>query len=116
MAWKRSGVRLSLTPHISQLLLYNKKHIRTITMNVRLLSLFLIFVFITSAGIGCRQELTTYGTNLSVWGVFDNESYYGGGNRGNLGGCEAEAIPADGHPQSVSLTLPPLSVVVLRHT
>jgi 1,4-alpha-glucan branching enzyme len=40
---------------------------------------------------------------------------YGGGNRGNLGGGEAEDVAADGHAQSVTLTLPPLSVVVLRH-
>lgn len=39
---------------------------------------------------------------------------YGGGNRGNLGGCTAQEIPADGQAQSVMLTLPPLSVVVLK--
>ena len=39
---------------------------------------------------------------------------YGGGNRGNLGGCEAQSVPADGLAHSVVLTLPPLSVVVLK--
>ncbi|MEN0087151.1 MAG: alpha amylase C-terminal domain-containing protein, partial [Pseudomonadota bacterium] len=39
---------------------------------------------------------------------------YGGGNRGNMGGKQSEDIGADGHPQSVALTLPPLSVIVLR--
>jgi 1,4-alpha-glucan branching enzyme len=39
---------------------------------------------------------------------------YGGGNRGNLGGCEAQGISAHGHGFSVVLTLPPLSVVVLQ--
>ncbi len=39
---------------------------------------------------------------------------YGGGNRGNLGGVQTEEIAADGHVQSISLTLPPLSVLVLR--
>ncbi|MEO0637740.1 MAG: 1,4-alpha-glucan branching protein GlgB [Pseudomonadota bacterium] len=39
---------------------------------------------------------------------------YGGGNRGNMGGRPSEAIAADGQAQSVTLTLPPLSVVVLR--
>lgn len=39
---------------------------------------------------------------------------YGGGNRGNLGGMDATDVGADGHDYSVSLTLPPLSVVVLR--
>ncbi|MEM7473310.1 MAG: 1,4-alpha-glucan branching protein GlgB [Pseudomonadota bacterium] len=39
---------------------------------------------------------------------------YGGGNRGNLGGVTSEEVAADGHGHSVVLTLPPLSVVVLR--
>ncbi|MFK7876696.1 MAG: 1,4-alpha-glucan branching protein GlgB [Paracoccaceae bacterium] len=39
---------------------------------------------------------------------------YGGDNRGNLGGCEAENQSADGCAQSLVLTLPPLSVVVLQ--
>ena len=39
---------------------------------------------------------------------------YGGGNRGNLGGAMSKDVPADGQLQSVTLTLPPLSVVVLR--
>lgn len=39
---------------------------------------------------------------------------YGGGNLGNLGGCYSEPIPAHGHPQSISLTLPPLAMVMLR--
>ena len=41
---------------------------------------------------------------------------YGGGNRGNLGGGHTQDSPADGHAQSIELTLPPLSVVVLKHT
>lgn len=40
---------------------------------------------------------------------------YGGSNRGNLGGCPAQTEAADGHEYSVMLTLPPLSVVVLRN-
>jgi 1,4-alpha-glucan branching enzyme len=39
---------------------------------------------------------------------------YGGGNRGNLGGGMSEGIATDGHAQSIALTLPPLSVVVMR--
>lgn len=39
---------------------------------------------------------------------------YGGGNRGNLGGCEAQSVPADGQANSVSLVMPPLTVVVLK--
>ncbi|MCL4127354.1 UNVERIFIED_CONTAM: hypothetical protein GTU68_030547 [Idotea baltica] len=39
---------------------------------------------------------------------------YGGGNRGNLGGVQSTDTPADGQPHSATLTLPPLSVVILR--
>lgn len=38
---------------------------------------------------------------------------YGGSGRGNLGGVEASPIGAHGRPFSVSLTLPPLSLVLL---
>ncbi|WP_316975824.1 1,4-alpha-glucan branching protein GlgB [Shumkonia mesophila] len=39
---------------------------------------------------------------------------YGGSGVGNLGGVQAEAVPAHGHPWSVNLTLPPLAVLILR--
>ncbi|MBD3624279.1 MAG: 1,4-alpha-glucan branching protein GlgB [Rhodobacteraceae bacterium] len=39
---------------------------------------------------------------------------YGGGNRGNMGGVVAEAKPAHGQPASATVTLPPLSTVILR--
>ncbi|WP_417243844.1 1,4-alpha-glucan branching protein GlgB [Celeribacter sp.] len=39
---------------------------------------------------------------------------YGGGNRGNFGGVETTDVTADGLAQSLEMTLPPLSVVVLR--
>ncbi|HEX2482061.1 MAG TPA: alpha amylase C-terminal domain-containing protein, partial [Methylomirabilota bacterium] len=39
---------------------------------------------------------------------------YGGSNVGNGGGALAEARPLAGQPCSVSLTLPPLGVVVLK--
>ena len=38
---------------------------------------------------------------------------YGGAGRGNMGGAEAEPVPAHGFPQSLSLTLPPLSGLIL---
>ncbi|MBC7737889.1 MAG: alpha amylase C-terminal domain-containing protein, partial [Candidatus Saccharibacteria bacterium] len=38
-------------------------------------------------------------------------SDYGGGNRGNLGGIDAEATPWHGQAQSALVTLPPLSAV-----
>ena len=44
-----------------------------------------------------------------------DSALYGGGNFGNLGAVQTEHIPCDGQPHSVTLTLPPLSVVVIRH-
>ncbi|BDU76612.1 1,4-alpha-glucan branching protein GlgB [Mesoterricola sediminis] len=41
-------------------------------------------------------------------------AWYGGQNFGNGGAVETEPIPAHGHPQSLSLTLPPLGAVVFR--
>ncbi|MGD9738360.1 MAG: 1,4-alpha-glucan branching protein GlgB [Bauldia sp.] len=38
---------------------------------------------------------------------------YGGSNMGNNGGVRTEPIPAHGHPQSISLTLPPLATLFL---
>jgi 1,4-alpha-glucan branching enzyme len=39
---------------------------------------------------------------------------YGGSGMGNLGGVHATDVPAHGRPHSVTLTLPPLSVLVLE--
>jgi len=39
---------------------------------------------------------------------------YGGSNVGNLGRVDSEPVPQHGHGQSVCLTLPPLSVLVLK--
>jgi 1,4-alpha-glucan branching enzyme len=39
---------------------------------------------------------------------------YGGSNLGNTGGRQSEPIPMHGRPQSISLTLPPLSILVMR--
>ena len=41
---------------------------------------------------------------------------YGGSNVGNEGGRYAEDIPAHGHAQSLSLTLPPLAGIILKRT
>ncbi len=41
---------------------------------------------------------------------------YGGSNVGNEGGRYAEDIPAHGHAQSLSLTLPPLAGILLKRT
>ncbi len=43
-------------------------------------------------------------------------AHYGGGNHGNFGGVEAEPIRAHNQPFSASLTLPPLGILVLKHS
>ena len=45
-----------------------------------------------------------------------NSSFYGGNGLGNDGGREAEGVPCDGFDQSVSLTLPPFTTVILKWT
>ncbi|MEO6032910.1 MAG: 1,4-alpha-glucan branching protein GlgB [Burkholderiaceae bacterium] len=40
---------------------------------------------------------------------------YGGAGWGNLGGVDSVPLPAHGRPHSLRLTLPPLSVLLLRH-
>jgi 1,4-alpha-glucan branching enzyme len=40
---------------------------------------------------------------------------YGGSGLGNLGGVEAEAVSTHGRPFSLTITLPPLAVVVFRN-
>ncbi len=39
---------------------------------------------------------------------------YGGGNRGNMGGVQAEDVPWHGQAQSAMVTLPPLAAVIFR--
>ena len=39
---------------------------------------------------------------------------YGGSGMGNLGGVDAAPVAAHGHYHSLTLTLPPLSVIFLR--
>jgi len=47
--------------------------------------------------------------------VFNSDSsLYGGSNLGNAGGVRSEPIEAHGRPHSISITLPPLAVVVFR--
>jgi 1,4-alpha-glucan branching enzyme len=40
---------------------------------------------------------------------------YGGSGDGNAAGVVSEREPAHGHPQSLALTLPPLSIIFLEH-
>jgi len=47
--------------------------------------------------------------------IFNSDSHhYGGGNVGNYPGLDAEPIEAQGRSFSVSMTLPPLGIVVLK--
>jgi 1,4-alpha-glucan branching enzyme len=43
-----------------------------------------------------------------------DSAVYWGSNMGNGGGVQAEAIPWHGQPYSISLTLPPLSFLILK--
>ncbi|MEF3169464.1 MAG: 1,4-alpha-glucan branching protein GlgB [Deltaproteobacteria bacterium] len=43
-----------------------------------------------------------------------DSTYYGGSGVGNLGGVEAVSVPAFGHDHSLSVTLPPLGIVIFR--
>ncbi len=40
-----------------------------------------------------------------------DSAHYGGGNRGNLGGVESAAQPANGFENSITITVPPLSTL-----
>ena len=47
--------------------------------------------------------------------IFNSDSsFYAGSNVGNFPGCTAEKFSHHGRPASLALTLPPLSVVVLK--
>jgi 1,4-alpha-glucan branching enzyme len=43
-----------------------------------------------------------------------DSTFYGGGNVGNGGGLLAESIPSHGFPASLSVTLPPMSIVIFK--
>jgi 1,4-alpha-glucan branching enzyme len=48
--------------------------------------------------------------------IFNSDSgFYGGSNLGNTGRVDTAAVASHGHPQSLSLVLPPLSTLFLRH-
>jgi 1,4-alpha-glucan branching enzyme len=40
---------------------------------------------------------------------------YGGSGHGNMGGVDSVPLPAHGRPQSLTLTLPPLGAIFLKH-
>lgn len=43
-----------------------------------------------------------------------DSDFYGGTGVGNFGGVEAAPVPCDNHPQSLCLTIPPISVSVFK--
>ena len=45
-----------------------------------------------------------------------NSQYYGGTGLGNEGGRTTENVAADGAPQSILLTLPPMSTSIFKWT
>jgi 1,4-alpha-glucan branching enzyme len=46
--------------------------------------------------------------------INSDAGFYGGSNLGNEGGVEAETVPDHGRPYSLSLTLPPLGILILQ--
>lgn len=61
-----------------------------------------------------RLGLPTKGAYSEI--LNSDSEYYGGSNVGNLGPLQSECIPHDGHPYSLTLTLPPLAVIILKPT
>jgi 1,4-alpha-glucan branching enzyme len=60
-----------------------------------------------------------YRVGVPAAGVYDevfngDSSWYGGSNVGNAGSISTERTPAHGHGQSLVLSLPPLSTIVLK--
>jgi 1,4-alpha-glucan branching enzyme len=60
-----------------------------------------------------------YRIGVPEWGWYrellnSDSECYGGSNMGNGGGVDAEAIPAHGFDQSISLTVPPLGFLLLK--
>lgn len=46
--------------------------------------------------------------------INSNSEYYGGSGLGNAGGRQTNPVPADGHDQSIEVTLPPYSTLVFQ--
>ncbi len=63
---------------------------------------------------GYRLGVPCGGTWLEI--LNSDACCYGGSGYGNLGKVETTPIPLHGRPSSVSLTIPPLGVVFLKHT
>jgi 1,4-alpha-glucan branching enzyme len=68
------------------------------------------FTPVTRAGYRVGVPHACYWTEV----LNTNSTYYGGAGFGNHGGRDTDAIAADGHGQSLLLTLPGLSTIVLK--
>ncbi|MCB9436673.1 MAG: 1,4-alpha-glucan branching protein GlgB [Anaerolineales bacterium] len=60
-----------------------------------------------------------YRVGVPKWGFYkevlnSDGEVYGGGNLGNYGGLHTDAVPTHQQTQSLSLTVPPLGIVVLK--
>ena len=64
-----------------------------------------------------RESYTIGVPRAGYWREILNSdaSIYGGSGMGNYGGVESRNVPAHGRPHSVTLTLPPLGALILRH-
>ncbi len=64
-----------------------------------------------------RENVIVGVPQLGVWREFLNSDAvdYGGAGWGNLGQVEAAPLASHGRPYSLTLTLPPLAVIYLRH-
>jgi 1,4-alpha-glucan branching enzyme len=87
-----------------------------------------VLSFLRKGGTGTKPLLAVYNFSAQVYHDYrvgiplsgrweeklnSDSEHYGGSGQGNLGGVEAEEIPADGQPFSVSLTIPALAALFL---
>lgn len=73
-----------------------------------------ILLFVCNFSASCRENYRIGVPNKGVWKEVLNSDaeIYGGGGVGNFGKAKTEEISWHGHPNSLSLTLPPLSTLV----
>jgi 1,4-alpha-glucan branching enzyme len=64
-----------------------------------------------------RENYTIGAPRPGFWAEALNSdaTFYGGSGTGNLGGVATRPVPAHGRAQSLTLTLPPLAALILRH-
>ena len=64
-----------------------------------------------------RENYTIGAPRPGFWAEALNSdaTFYGGSGSGNLGGVATRPVPAHGRAQSLTLTLPPLAALILRH-